>query len=401
MAKTQPLRLLILGYDQTKITFLNRLIRGLIDQDIQVILATTQPEQIEAQFQGALQTLKLVPLKNNLFIQVFRFLTLLISALFSKKRQWLWQLVLEQPDLKQRLGMFFRYAPFCQSDFNLIYFPWNSSAITYQKLFDLGLPIVISCRGSQINIRPNLPGQEVYLTGVQETLQKAAAVHCVSADIQREAQKYGLPPKKSVIIRPAVDPNTFKPAMSPPQNNRLQIVTTGSLIWRKGYEYLLMAFQMLIQEKIEAELHIIGGGYMEQALRFTMQDLGLEGLVHLHGHLQPAQVLAKLQQSDIFVLSSLSEGLSNAVLEAMSCGLPVVTTDCGGMAEAVTDGVAGFLVPLRDPQAMGTALIKLAQNPNLRLRMGAAGRARILKDFKLEDQISAFTALFKRAMDRL
>jgi colanic acid/amylovoran biosynthesis glycosyltransferase len=399
MAKTQPIKLLILGYDQTKITFLNRLIRGLVEQGIQVILATTQPAQVDVQFQGALQTLKLVPLKNNRFIQVFRFFTLLISALLSKRRQWLWHVVLEQPGLKQSLGMFFRYAPFCQSDFNLIYFPWNSPAITYQKLFDLGLPIVISCRGSQINIRPNLPGQEVYLTGVQEPLQKAAAVHCVSADIQREAQKYGLDPQKSVIIRPAIDPNTFRPALSPPQNSRLQIVTTGSLIWSKGFEYLLMAFQRLTQERVDAELHILGQGTMAEAIRFTMHDIGLEGLVHLHGRLQPAQILAKLQQSDIFVLSSLSEGISNAVLEAMSCGLPVVSTNCGGMAEAITDGLEGFLVPLRDPQAIAAALIKLAKDPTLRKRMGAAGRARILKEFKLEDQISAFTALFKQVMD--
>ena len=400
MGKSQPIKLLILGYDQTKITFLNRLIRGLIEQDIQVILATTHPEGVKAQFHGELRTLKLVPLRNILFIQTFRFFSLLIGTLWSNKRQWLLQVVFEQSDLKQKLGMFFRYAPFCQSDFNLIYFPWNSPAITYQKLFDLGLPIVISCRGSQINIRPNLPGQEDYLNGVKKTLQKAAAVHCVSVDIQREAQKYGLDPQKSVVIRPAVDPEKFRPSASPLQNSRLQIVTTGSLIWNKGFEYLLMAFQMLAQENIAAELHIIGQGVMEQAIRFTIQDLGLDGLVHLHGRLHPEQVLAKLQQSDIFVLSSLSEGLSNAVLEAMSCGLPVVSTDCGGMSEAVTDGVEGFLVPLRDPQTMAAALIKLAKDPALRSRMGSAGRVHILKEFRLKDQISVFTCLFRNVMDR-
>jgi glycosyltransferase involved in cell wall biosynthesis len=102
----------------------------------------------------------------------------------------------------------------------------------------------------------------------------------------------------------------------------------------------------------------------------------------------------QLRAADLFVLSSLSEGIANAALEAMSCGLPVVTSDCGGMREAVTDGVEGYVVPLRDPQAMAAALHKLANDSLLRSRMGATGRNRVIADFNLDDQIYAFHALF-------
>ena len=78
----------------------------------------------------------------------------------------------------------------------------------------------------------------------------------------------------------------------------------------------------------------------------------------------------------------------------MSCGLPVVTTDCGGMREAVTNGIEGFVVPLRDTQAMARALMALAADPALRARMGQAARARVLKDFQIDQQISAFEKLF-------
>jgi glycosyltransferase involved in cell wall biosynthesis len=107
-----------------------------------------------------------------------------------------------------------------------------------------------------------------------------------------------------------------------------------------------------------------------------------------------------LQGADAFLLSSLSEGISNAVLEAMACGLPVVTTDCGGMREAVTDGVEGFLTPLYDPGAMAGALEKLLLNHRLRTAMGAKARARAVAQFDLKDQIAAWAAAYDRILTR-
>jgi len=75
----------------------------------------------------------------------------------------------------------------------------------------------------------------------------------------------------------------------------------------------------------------------------------------------------------------------------------VVTTACGGMREAVSDGVEGFLVPIRDPETMAAALCKLAADPILRKRMGQAGRERIIKDFQLSDQVDAFIRLCNQA----
>jgi colanic acid/amylovoran biosynthesis glycosyltransferase len=106
-------------------------------------------------------------------------------------------------------------------------------------------------------------------------------------------------------------------------------------------------------------------------------------------------VWQQLQAADVFVLSSLSEGVSNAVLEAMACGLPVVTTAVGGMGEVVTDGIEGFLVPARDSGAISQALAELWPQPKLRRRMGESGRERIQKDFKLDDQVTAFHDLFR------
>ena len=150
----------------------------------------------------------------------------------------------------------------------------------------------------------------------------------------------------------------------------------------------------LLDRGVAVRFDIVGDGPEAQRLLYTIDDLALHEHVVWHGRRSPDEVLRLLQAADAFLLTSLSEGISNAVLEAMACGLPVVTTDVDGMPEAVTDGVEGFLVPPRDPAATADALARLAASPALRRTMGAAGRERVVRDFALNDQIAAFADLF-------
>jgi glycosyltransferase involved in cell wall biosynthesis len=142
-------------------------------------------------------------------------------------------------------------------------------------------------------------------------------------------------------------------------------------------------------------LEIIGSGEEEQRLLYTLNDLELTDCVEWRGQLPAPAVVERLQAADVFLLASVSEGISNALLEAMACGLPVVTTDIPGMDEAVTDGMEGFIVPPRDARAMAAALEQLGQDDAARRRMGEAGRARVLSDFRLDDQVTSFEHLFR------
>lgn len=290
-----------------------------------------------------------------------------------------------------------RFAPFVGRRWDVIYFPWSSGAISYLPLFEWGMPVVVSCREAQANVAPHTPEYLTIREGLRATLERAAAVHCVSAAIREEAIYYGLDPAKATVIRPAVDPDFFVP----PANDRLpssevRVVTTGSLIWRKGYEYALQAIRLLLDRNVPAQFAIIGDGPERQRLYYTIRDLGLQEHVHLLGQLPPTQVRHHLQQADAFLLTSLSGGISNAILEAMSCGLAVVTTDCVGMREVLTDGVEGFIVPLREPQATVQAIEQLARHPQLRSKMGAAGRQRVIQDFQLKEQVAQFVELFEK-----
>ena len=102
-----------------------------------------------------------------------------------------------------------------------------------------------------------------------------------------------------------------------------------------------------------------------------------------------------LRAADVAVLSSHEEGFPTAVLEYMIAGLPVVATDIGGTGEAVSDGETGYLVPPRDPQALGAALLRLANDRAARRSMGAAGRARACELFTLEACVAAYNRLFQ------
>lgn len=279
---------------------------------------------------------------------------------------------------------------------DILYFPWNSAAIEHLDFFDAGVPVVMSCRGAQINIAPHNPERKI-AEGLRETFQKAARVHCVSDAILKEALQFGLDAQKAAVINPAVSTDFFRPETKKSDGAALKIISTGSLIWRKGYEYALTAARKVLDQGINVTYTIIGEGPDRERILYTAEDLCLGEHVRLKGNLSPGQIREELNASDIFLLSSLSEGISNAVLEGMACGLPVVTADCGGMREAVSHEKEGLVVPVRDSKALAAAISKLASDIPLRKKMGAAARIKAEEKFDLKTQIEAFTKLFNEA----
>ena len=374
--------------------FIQRLINGLIDNNVEITVACAQkPGKIWMHHKN-FHWLPVPDYKNRfIFLGVPFFISILKSLFKLPKKFFREYKILRQS--KNRGANWFVNLPLLGKQWDLIYFSWNSGAILFEQLLDLGIPSIISCRGSQINIAPHNPERKEYRKNLLRTLAKSTAVHCVSDDILQQVVQLGVPRDKVKVIRPAVDPAYFVPSSRKKKPKTLTIITTGSLIWRKGYEYAMLSIFEVIKAGIDASFQIIGSGPELQRVRYTINDLGLENSVKLLGNLLPDDVLNHLQEADVFLLSSLSEGISNAVLEAMSCGLPVVTTDCGGMREAVTDGVEGFVVPIRDPSAMAEKIKILAQNPALRLEMGQNGRERIIRDFNLNDQINEFIELYQ------
>ena len=279
---------------------------------------------------------------------------------------------------------------------DVIYLPWTATGVDLPVLFDLEVPVIVSCRGSQVNIAPWSPDRAALKEGLPGLFARAAAVHCVSTAIREEARHHGLDPGKATVIRPAVDLGRF-PVVPPRQSGGpLELITIGTVSWRKATEDALLAVRRLVDEGMDVAYTIIGPEADGGAARHAVRDLGLDGRVRLAGPVPWDQIGAHIAGADLLVHSSLSEGIPNVVLEAMATGRPVVATDVGGMNEAVTDGVEGALVPTSDPAALAAAIAGLA-DPERRARLGRAGRARIEADFALARQVAAFGDLVERA----
>jgi glycosyltransferase involved in cell wall biosynthesis len=125
-------------------------------------------------------------------------------------------------------------------------------------------------------------------------------------------------------------------------------------------------------------------------LQYMIHELGLENEVILTGKVSSTEVKRILLESDIFILPSLYEGIANAALEAMALQLPLITTRSGGMAEVIDNEVNGIIVERFDSYAIAKAIIKLIQNPSLRLAISEESRKVIEEKFNIEYQLAVF-----------
>jgi colanic acid/amylovoran biosynthesis glycosyltransferase len=273
----------------------------------------------------------------------------------------------------------------------LIHYEFSTLATGHMYQKDLlNCRITVSFRGSDLNIA-RLDKPDFY----RQIWEQADALHLVSEDLWRQAQKQGCPSDKPHrVIFPAIDTSFFardtikrvESIGTPVRPYR--ILSVGRLDWVKGYEYALQAVKWLVVQGIACEYHIIGEGAYSDAIRFTIRDLELENIAILLGPKSRSEVKEHLERTDVFLLASVSEGLSNAVLEAQAMSLPVVCTDAGDVG--IANEETGFIIPRRDWRSMAEKLALLAADSNLRVRMGEAGRQRVLINFHVGAQIEGF-----------
>lgn len=284
---------------------------------------------------------------------------------------------------------------------DLVHFQWPGHLLMYYPLaIQAHKPILVSLRGRQINIFPFLPTSSGYVKRLRHSLSLCDAYHCVSEDIMREAQNYGLVPKRAHIIRPAVDTAFFFPDGRNVQDNPISLLMVGALIWRKGYEYALLIMRQLVDEGLNIRLTIAGEGDECDRIVYTIQDLGLQEYVRLVGEVTPLDILELLRNSHIFIHTALSEGIANVVLEAMSCGLPVVSFSSGGMSEVIDHGKDGFLVQPRDVEEFARHVARIANDPELMHSLGKAARCKVQNQFELKDQGRQFFDLYARLIEK-
>ncbi len=182
------------------------------------------------------------------------------------------------------------------------------------------------------------------------------------------------------------------------QENKQVVGLVGSLYPVKGHQYLLAAVPQILKIHPHTTFLIAGRGELELPLKEEVKRCGLEKQVCFLGFREDVSTLLSLL--DAFVLPSLSEGLSMALLEAMAAGKAVVATDVGGNPEVVVDGETGFLVPPRDADALAAKICLLLEDNLQSRRLGENGRARVRQCFSFQAMVNKYQDLYDNCLQR-
>jgi glycosyltransferase involved in cell wall biosynthesis len=227
----------------------------------------------------------------------------------------------------------------------------------------LYLPATITLRGTEVPHSKN----PVLRPRLSRTLQAAARVFAVSDSLRRLAIELGAAPEKTEVVGNGIDTERFQPVARQAARARFGLpdsakvlISVGGLVERKGMHRVIEVLPALLEHHPDLHYLIVGGASPEgdnrTELTAQVARLGLAERVHFLGALPSDELKWPLSASDVFVLATRNEGWANVFLEAMACGVPVVTTDVGGNAEVVCRDELGTIVPFGDSAALQQAL---------------------------------------------
>jgi len=224
---------------------------------------------------------------------------------------------------------------------------------------------------------------------------------CASEAIRKIVIADGVPSVRAVTIHEGIDLGHVEAAPAADLHAELWLPhhapivgNVAALVPHKGQRHLIEAAAIVLKRVPDARFVIAGEGELRQSLERQIKDHHLEKHVFLTGF-RP-DVLSVHKAFDVFVMSSVTEGLGTSLLDAMACGKPIVATTAGGMPEVVKDGKTGILVPPRDHEAMAEAIIRLLTDDAARTAMGEAGQARARVYFSVERMVQDTYDLYRR-----
>lgn len=241
------------------------------------------------------------------------------------------------------------------------------NVLTLLATLGLRIPVIISERTD-----PAMHAVGGVWSALRHVLyRRAAAVVMQSEGLRAWATRLMKDTAVRVIPNPVEKPSMLSPRTMESVGANKSIAAMGRLTRIKGYDLLLRAFAICAPKHSQWSLLILGEGQERRSLEALIEQLGLKDRVHLPGWVREPN--STLQNMDLFVMSSYYEGSSNAMLEAMACGVAVIATDCtSSVREIIHDGVNGVVVPVNDIHAMASAMDRLMTNQAERRRLGSS-----------------------------
>lgn len=243
--------------------------------------------------------------------------------------------------------------------------------------FQFNLPYIVSLRGSDV---PGYSDRFVFLykliTPIIKFIWHNADQVISNSEGLKELAKKTKTKKEIGIIYNGIDTDHFKPeAKNIPQEKFIITPGASRVTDRKGLNYLVEAIAELAPKYPQIYLKIMGDGNAREKLEQLVKNLKLEDKIKFLGHIPREKTVKYYQEADLFVLPSLNEGMSNAMLEALAVGLPIISTNTGGASELAADGQNGFIIKFKDSHNIAEKIEKLILDEELRKKMSLTSRA--------------------------
>jgi colanic acid/amylovoran biosynthesis glycosyltransferase len=278
------------------------------------------------------------------------------------------------------LRLFFETLEFSgRPAFDVVHCHFGPNGLRGLALRDIGAlrgKLIVSFYGHDVSEFPLRRGGNPY----RELFARGDLFLAISRHMHGKLLALGCDPSRIRIHPLGVKPQLFPVSRPAVQGNPVRILSIGRLVPKKGFEYGLQAVAQLIREDPTIEYLIIGDGPLRRDLANMVDNLGLDRVVSLAGWKSRPEVVSALAGTDILLAPSVTsesgdqEGTPVAIMEALACGVPVVSTFHAGVPEIVADSTSGLLVPERNVPCLADALQVLVRDPGLRARFGARGR---------------------------
>jgi glycosyltransferase involved in cell wall biosynthesis len=316
----------------------------------------------------------------------------------------LWRLSISLFPVKElgRTGVFFSYGKQVERiikrysiDVIHAHFAYPDGFVGLMAKKGTGKPLVVTLHGFDILVEPTVKygcrlNPEID-RAVRMVLKDADRVIAASSATYRVALELGCSPNKLVLIPNAVDVKRFSlnvnrfyvRAKFGLEENPM-VFTLRAHEPQKGIEYLIRAVPLVLK-KVPNAVFVVGGeGRLRAYHESLARELGVSGNIVFTGRIPQSELPYFYASCDVFVIPSIIEAFGLVTIEAMACGKPVVGTDVGGIPDIIEDGLNGFLVKPRDPDALAQKIILLLSDSKLREKTGKAGREMVEKKFNIE-----------------
>jgi colanic acid/amylovoran biosynthesis glycosyltransferase len=351
--KEKKLRLAIYSGVIPSTTFIENLIRALSDHHVEVFLfgsLTKRPAVTP-------KHVKLYPTYSGKLSKRIQFTFRLIHLFFRHFKAFLF--ICRTWARNKSFSQIARYTPVLLHPPDIFHIQWAKSTAEWMFLQEnFNISVVLSLRGAHINYSPL--ADAALANTYRKVFPKLSGAHAVSKDLAAKGTLYGLPEHKIRVIHTGLPDHAFADKLGRFESGKtLSILSIGRIHWKKGYDVALDGLSKLAKNNIEFHYTIIAGKANEELI-YHLHDLGLTHSVDFINKMPQDQLLEKLGSADIFLLPSVEEGIANVAVEAMARGTLVLSSDCGGMPELITDGETGFLFRSYDANHLAEKIREIA-----------------------------------------